>query len=95
MRSRIPPTKMARQYLLQIGRDELFKKKVTEFPTLRHFPSERDILMTVTPNLARLEPMETRHPYISRDIEFDEIRVQKGLQKAAQRSGQKQKERTK
>ena len=34
----------------------------------------------VTPNLARLEPIETIHLELSRDIKFEEIGSRKGLQ---------------
>ena len=33
--------------------------------------------MTVAPNLARLEPMETRHLELSKDIKFEEIGARK------------------
>jgi len=42
------------------------RKNVTKFPTLHHFPSECNILMTITPNFARSEPMETKHPDFQR-----------------------------
>ena len=45
--------------------------------------------MTVTPNLTKLEPMKTRHPELSRDIKFEEIRVRKDLQTIAWKSDQK------
>ena len=58
---------------------------------LRHLPSGRDILTTVSPNPSRSESMETRHPKIYRDIKFEEIRAQKCLQTAAWKSNQKSK----
>lgn len=79
MRFRLPLTKRTQQNLLRIGRMNFSRKNVTEFPTLRHFPFERDILMTVAPNLARSKPMETRHPALSKDIKFKEIGARKGL----------------
>ena len=45
--------------------------------------------MTVASNLARSEPMETRHLDLSRNINFEENGTQKGLQTATQRSDQK------
>ena len=60
--SLMPLTKRAQQYLPWIERNEFFKKSVAEFPTLYHLSSKCDILATLTPNLTRLEPMETRHP---------------------------------
>ena len=45
--------------------------------------------MTVASNLARSEPMETRHLDLSRNINFEENETQKGLQTATQRSDQK------
>ena len=65
------------------------RKNVIEFHALCHLPSERHILMTVTPNLTKLEPMKTRHPELSRDIKFEEIRVRKDLQTIAWKSDQK------
>jgi len=79
----MPLTKWAQRYLPWIERNEFFKKSVTEFPTLRHLSSRCDILATLTPNWTRLESMETRHPYLSRDINFEEIRAQKDLQTMA------------
>ena len=65
------------------------RKNVIEFHALCHLPSERHILMTVTPNLTKLEPMKSRHPKLSRDIKFEEIRVRKDLQTIAWKSDQK------
>ena len=65
------------------------RKNVKEFHALCHLPSERHILMTVTPNLTKLEPMKSRHPKLSRDIKFEEIRVRKDLQTIAWKSDQK------
>ena len=48
-------------YIMDWERNEFFKKGVAEFPTLCHLSSKRDILATITPNWARLEPIETRH----------------------------------
>ena len=59
------------------------RKNVIEFHALCHLPSGRNILMTVTPNLTKSKPMETRHLELSRDIKFEEIRVRKDLQKIA------------
>ena len=38
--------------------------------------SKCDISTTVTPNWMRLEPMKARHPYLSWDTKFEEIRAQ-------------------
>ena len=65
------------------------RNNITKFPTLRHFPSRYYILTTVTPNFVRLEPMETRHPELSRDIKFEEIRARKGLQTEVRKLDQK------
>jgi len=61
------------------------RKNVAKFPTLCHLSSGHDILTTITPNHARLKPIETRHTKVSRDIRFEEIRAKKGLQIAAQK----------
>ena len=75
MISRLPLTKMARQYLPRIGRNEFVSRKsVAEFLTLHHLSSRCGILATITPNRVRLEPMETIHSELSRDIKFEEIR---------------------
>ena len=75
MISRLPLTKMARQYLPWIGRNEFVSRKsVAEFLTLHHLSSRCDILATITLNQVRLEPMETIHLELSRDIKFEEIR---------------------
>ena len=85
MMSWLPLIERVQQYLLQIGRNEIFNKNVIEFPTLRHLPSECDILTTVTPNLSWLEPVETRNLDLFRDIKFKEIETQKGLKTVAQK----------
>ena len=65
------------------------RNNITKFPTLRHLPSRYYILTTVTPNFVRLEPMETRHPELSRDIKFEEIKARKGLQTKVRKLDQK------
>ena len=90
MRSRPPLTKSAWWYLLWIGRNKFFlRKNVTEFPTLHHLPSGGDILMTIALNLTKLEPIGTRHPYLFRDINFEENGARKGLKTAVWKSDQK------
>ena len=46
-------------------------------------------MTTVAPNHARLGPLETRQPELSRHIKFEENRAQKDLQTAARREDQK------
>ena len=53
-----------------------------------HIPSERNILMTLAPN-QRPGPLETGHLELSMHMKFKENGARKGLQTAAQRSGQK------
>ena len=78
------------QYLPRIGRYEFFKNNAAKFPTLHHLSIEHDILMTVTINRARSDPMETRHPEISKDTNFEEIRALEDFQTAAQKQDQKE-----
>ena len=68
-----------------IERNDFFNKSVVEFFALRHLSSRSNILEIITPNRARLESMETRHPELSRDIKFEEIGAQKCLQIAARK----------
>jgi len=44
-------------------------------------------------NLARPEPLETRHPELSKLINFEENGVRRSLQTAARRSDQKSRKR--
>ena len=67
------------------------RKSVAEFLTLHHLSSRCDILATITPNRVRLEPMETIHSKLSKDIKFEEIRDCKGLQTVARKSDKKPK----
>ena len=46
---------------------------------LHHLPSRYDILTTAALNLTKLDLMETRRPYLFRDINFEENRAQKCL----------------
>ena len=59
------------------------------FSTLRHLPSERNILMTIAPNRMRERPLEIRHPELSVHIKFKENGTRKGLKTATRRLGQK------
>ena len=47
------------------------------------------MLTTIAPNLLRLGPIETRHPDLSRNINFEENGARKCLQTAAQILDQK------
>ena len=71
--SYLPSIKRARRYLPWIGRNEIFKNSATKFPTLCHLNFKHDISMTVASNHMRSKPMETRHQYLSRDTNFDEV----------------------
>ena len=59
------------------------EKRSQNFSTLRHIPSEHDILTTIAPNQMRLEPLEIRHLELSKHIKFEKNGAQKGLQTPA------------
>ena len=71
--SQISSIKRARQYLLQIERNEFSKKSVVEFLALCCLSSKHDISTTVTPNQTRSKPMDGRHPELSNDTKCKEI----------------------
>ena len=58
------------------------------FSALRHLPFEHHISTTVTLNLARPGPLETRHSEISKHIKCEENGAQKDPQTTTQRSDQ-------
>ena len=82
--------KRARWYHLRIGRNKFFKKSSVKFPLLHHLHYRRDILTIIAPNHMRSNPMETRHPDISRDTKLEEIWAPEDLQKAAQKQHPKE-----
>ena len=75
-----PPQKGLDDIYHRLEGINFLRKTVIEFPTLLYLPYGPDILMTVAPNLTKLEPMETRHSEISKDIKFEETKARKGLQ---------------
>ena len=76
----LPSIERARQYLLWIGRNEFFKKSTIKFLTPRHLPSRSNISTTVAENHMRSKHMETRHPELSRETNFEEIQAAEDLQ---------------
>ena len=57
------------------------------------FVTKQSILMNIAPNLTKSKLIETKYPELSKDIKFEEIRAQKGLQIVLSRSDQKSRKR--